>query len=132
MGMILFPVFDAPMSISSETTCEFLAAFLEELDAAADRLGLVRITEFADNRPIPEDFDGDPADLQEVMGPCDDWFDAADGQRAVSALAYALQANPADFELDDAREGVEHELRDLAEVQEKAASEGIRFRLELS
>jgi hypothetical protein len=132
MGMMLYPVFDSPTSISSETTGEFLAAVLEELDAAADRLGLVRITEYADNRPIPEDFDGDPADLQEEMGPCDDWFDAAEGKRAVSALADALQANSADFHLDDAREGVEHELRDLAEVLEKAASEGIRFRLELT
>ena len=112
-----------------------MAASIEALDATAERLGLLSLTAFADNRPIPEGFTGDPEELRDVRGASPDWFDPTAGRRAVSALADAIATRPDEFEgIDDpaAREDVEAELRDLSDVLARAAAEGLRFRLELS
>lgn len=133
MGLTLYPVFDPPIDIDNETTGEFLACSFEAIDLAAERLGLAPLTAFADNRAIPEDFAGDPDELEEIMGPCSDWFDAVAGQAALNALANAMSTNPAEFEdLETHRTAVPEELRDLAQVLGQAAAAGARFRLELS
>lgn len=130
---MLYPVFDPPVDIDNETTGEFLAASFEALDAIAERLGLVPLTAFVDNRAIPEDFDGDPDELDELMGPCSDWFDASAGQAALTALADAMSSKPGEFEdLETHRAAVAEELRDLAQLLGQAAAGGARFRLELS
>jgi hypothetical protein len=130
--MCLYPVFEHATRVSGKTTGEFLAAFVDELETAADTLGLTPLSAFADSRPVPEGFDGDPDELEELMGPCQEWFEPADGQQAVAALLDGMEADPEAFQLDDAREGVECELRDLAGILRQAASESVRFRLELS
>ena len=135
MGMLLYPVFDPPRPRARATTTgEFLARCFEALDAGEERLGLTPITGFADGREIPEDFDGDPDELADLMEPCDEWFDAAEGSRAAAALADAITAAPGKFRGIDKkqREAVLGELRDLAEVLGRAAARGQRFRLELS
>lgn len=135
MGMVLYPVFDGPVPAGSKTTGECLAAFLEELDRACESLGLTPLTAFADNRPVPDGFAGDPSELDEIMGPCMEWFDPASGRRAVDALADAIAGHPEQFEeIADAaaRDCVQAEVRDLSEVLARAAATRVRFRLELS
>jgi hypothetical protein len=68
----------------------------------------------------------------EVMGEWDEWFDPAEGRAAMQALVDHIKANPqAARRLDDSA-GVVAELDQMARVLAAAASEGVRFRLEMS
>ena len=51
-----------------DATGEALAANFEALDRIAKSAKLTPFTAFADNRPIPEEFEGDPDELAEAVG----------------------------------------------------------------
>ena len=83
MGLIVFPVFRTPLlAAKPRTTGEFLAAEFAALDRVAAAGGVPPLTAFADQRPVPDDFDDPPWELDEVLGPCEVWFPAAAGRDA--------------------------------------------------
>lgn len=49
---------------------EYLIDALEDTDALAEVHGLRTLSSYADDREIPGDFDGDPAELAELMALC--------------------------------------------------------------
>jgi len=107
-----------------ETLGETLAATLGDLEELAAESALTPLSAFMDNRDPPEDFDGEPDDLAEAMGPWEEWFEPADGAAALEALA----ASVGDHENGDA---IADELRDIARVLHIAAKKrGLKFRLE--
>lgn len=92
---------------------------LEVIDATADAVGLPALSDYADAREVPEDFDGDLAELTELLGANEVWHDSdragaeleqlADAlgtgegaplAAAVRALAETLRAHPGQFQLD--------------------------------
>lgn len=111
---------------------EALAANFEALDEIARAGKLTPLTAFADNRPIPEDFGGDPDELAEVMGEWTEWFDSVEGQAAIKALADHVQGNPKAAKRLDEPESVVAELTELARVLGAAAKQGVQFRLQMS
>lgn len=132
MGLLLYPIFDRDVDLTTETAGEFLGRYVYALEAFAERFGLIGLGEFADSRPFPEDFAGSPQELVDAMGPCDDWFDAAVGAEALHSLSAALRNAPRVFEAPDTYDGVLEELENLAKQLEQASLLGARFRLELS
>jgi hypothetical protein len=132
MSLAIFPVFEKSLAGSDAVTDgSALAYCMTELEEVAQHAKLKPLSAFADSRPTPADFVGDPNDLLEEMGESNEWFDAAEGRDAVRTLAEHVQTCPRVEKLIEDREGVLEDFKELAEVLNVAAKEKIRFRLEL-
>lgn len=133
MSLGIYPVFE-PKLVGTEFDAlgEVLAANLEALDRIARSADLTPFTAFADNRPVPDDFDGDPDGLAEVMGEWAEWFDPAEGHAVVQALAERIQASPRVAARLNEPTGMVAKLVELARVLGVAAAQGVRFRLQMS
>ncbi len=95
MGLLIYPEFEKELTEpESDATGEWLAVNFEVLDNIAAEANLTPFTAFADSRQIPDDFDGGPDELAELMGEWSEWFDASQGQAAMQALAERIQTNP--------------------------------------
>jgi hypothetical protein len=133
MSLGIYPVFEPKLTATKfDSLGEVLAENFETLDSIAQSANLTELTAFADNRPIPDDFDGDPDELAELMGEWTDWFDPAHGRAAIRALADHINASPKAAKRLDEQDAVVAELEEMVRVLEVAASEGVRFRLEMS
>lgn len=110
---------------------EVLAANFEALDEIARSANLTPFTAFADNRPVPNNFDDDPDELAEVLGEWNEWFDPAIGQAAMQALAELIKASPEAAKRLDETGTVFAELEEMARVLGIATKQGIRFRLQM-
>ncbi len=131
MGQVLFPVFENDAEVPrGETTGEFLVENLDELEAIAAENGLAPLSSLADPREVPEDFDGAPDELAEVLGPCTDWFEPAPAAATLRTLTLLLTDSWVSSRLDAPEEVVE-ELKDLIRRLAYAAEHKIRFRLEM-
>ena len=125
MSLGIYPVFNKKLAGAKFCALgEVLAHNFEALDKIAGNARLKRFTAFADNRPIPEGFDGDPDELKEVMGESTAWFDAADGRAAMQALADYIKTNPKAVEALDDAVGVVRELEEIVRVLAVADAEG--------
>lgn len=133
MSLGIYPVFTPKLrGTKLDVLGEVLARNFQALDEIAGTAKLKPLTAFADNRSIPEGFDGDPDELAEILGEWTEWFDPADGESVIQALTDHIKASPkAAKRLDDAI-GLTEELQALARVLAVAEIEGIRFRLEMS
>jgi hypothetical protein len=133
MSLGIYPVFEPKLTGTTfDALGEVLAANYQSLDNIAESARLTLITAFADNRPIPDGFDGHPEELAEVMGDWDEWFDPAEGRAAMQALADHIKTSPhAAAQLDDPTD-VTQELEEMARVLAAASAQGIRFRLAMS
>ena len=133
MSLGIYPVFDPDLEGTRfEMSGESLAENFEALDKIARSAKLTPLTAFADNRPIPEDFDGDPDELDEVMGECTEWFDSTLGQVSMQRLADYFKANQKAAKRLEDPSWVVTELEELARVLGAAAGQGVKFRLEMS
>jgi hypothetical protein len=133
MSLGIYPVFQPKLKGTKfDAFGEVLAANFEALDKIARSAKLTPFTAFADNRPIPEDFDGDPDELAVVMGEWTQWFDAAEGQAAMQALADHVKASPRAAKRLDEPTGVVAELEEMARVLGVAVAQGVQFRLQMS
>lgn len=133
MSLGIYPVFESKLKGTKFGALgEVLAANFEKLDKIARSARLTPFTAFADNRPIPDDFDGDPDELAEVTGEWTEWFDAAEGQAAIQALADHVRASAKAAKRLDGADRVVEELGEMARVLGVAAKQGVRFRLQMS
>jgi hypothetical protein len=129
MSLGIYPVFEPKLKGAKfDALGEALASNLEVLDTIARSAKLTLFTAFADNRPIPDEFDGDPDDLAEIMGEWTEWFDPADGQTAMQALAEHIKNNPKAAKALDASTDVVDELTKMARLLGVAVKQGVRFR----
>ena len=133
MSLGIYPVFQPELiGDKFDALGEILASNYEEIDKIARRAKLTPLSAFADNREIPDDFDGDPDDLAEAMGEWTEWFDPADGLAAMHAIVDHINSNPrAVKRLDDSAEVIA-ELEELARALSAGAAQGAKFRLEMS
>jgi hypothetical protein len=132
MGLSVRPVFEKPLNLPrTESTGEFLGASFEALDEIALENNLSPLSAFGDTREVPDDFDGDPDTLDEVIGPCTDWFDSSKGVASLSRLQDLLATRKELASRLDGPGEVIAELQDLVRQLQVAAAKGIRFRLEL-
>ena len=133
MSLGIYPVFEPNLEEGIfQTSGESLAANFETLDKIAGAAKLTPLTAFADNRPIPDDFDGDPDELAEVMGECTEWYDPSLGQIAMQELADHIKGNQKAAKRLEEPPWVVTELEELARVLGEAAKQGVKFRIEMS
>jgi hypothetical protein len=133
MSLGFYPVFDPELvGTTFDALGEVLVSNAEALDRIARSAGVTPFTEFADNRPIPDNFDGDPDELNAVMGEWTEWFDPAEGRSAMQALADHIKASPKAAKQLDGPAEVAAELDEMARVLGVAVAQGMRFRLHMS
>jgi hypothetical protein len=133
MSLGIYPVFEPELQGTKfDSLGSALAANFEALDKIAGAAKLTKFTAFADNRPVPDDFDGDPDELAEVMGEWTEWFDPATGQAAMQALAKQIKGNPKAAKLLNDPAGVVAELEEMVRVLRIAVDQNVGFRLEMS
>lgn len=70
---------------------EILFANLDVIAEIADATSLPSLEDYADDREPPEDFDGDPEDARELLGPFDTWFDGSNVAPGLQELATAVR-----------------------------------------
>lgn len=133
MSLGFYPEFDPPapsaqFACDPDGCCEILSV-CEELDSFATRAGWQPLSSFADNRPVPEDFEGDPSELDDIQGAWDEWFLPADALPTIDGLTAALEEAPDNVSETADAEALLFELRALADVLRVAVSAQARFRL---
>jgi len=69
---------------------EILIDGLEIIDEVAAAAELRGLSDYADTRDVPEDFEGDLDDLRELLGPPTEWHDATDAAADLEGVAGAL------------------------------------------
>jgi hypothetical protein len=133
MSLGFYPVFEREFTRTKfDGLGEVLVANVEALDEIARSAKLTLFTAFADNRPVPEDFDGGPDDLAEVMGQWTEWFNSADGRAAIQSIADHIMSHPEAAQRLEGASAVVDELEEMARVLRVAASERVRSRLQMS
>ena len=132
MGAGLWPAFEPALErVTPHCDGKLVLRACEALDALSQQSGVPRFTSFADSRPVPDGFEGDPDDLADLLGPWSAWFQVEDGIACFVTLADTIRAGELSHDIDDA-EGVADELRDLVRCLSEAKAAGrTRFRLEL-
>ena len=129
MSLGLIPIFQPEDASSFDELGEVLAHEYEMLERLADDAGITPLSTFADQREVPPDFDGSPEDLEELIGACNDWYDASMGAAAVSRIIDRLSFEETlAGELGD-REPLLKELYALKVSLERAAKNNAKFRL---
>ena len=133
MGVGIFPVFKPNVPQATfNTDGKVLAAEFGALDDLAGELGLPSFSSFGDNRPFPDDFDGDPEDYFDELEPFDEWFAASQGISVFSALAESIGTDTSAAALFRDPEDVLFELQCLVSCLQVAQEQGASFHLELA
>lgn len=132
MGIGLVPVFK-PCLRAVQYDCEGVSLLheYETLDRLALAKGLTPLSGFGDNRSVPEGFDGGPDELDELLGPWDEWFPASEGLRTVEGLVETIKSNPKAIRKLKEPEYVLEELEELARCLRIAEKKKAQFRLEV-
>ena len=94
MSQGFYPVFEMKFEEpKSNFLGEVLLSNVEELDRISRKAKLSPFTMFADNRSIPNDFQGDPEELEDILGEWNEWFDSSEGCAVMRALANISKQN---------------------------------------
>jgi len=132
MGAEIYPTFNPNVpSARFDADGKQLLREIEALDELSASAQLPPISSFADNRPIPDNFDGHPEDLVDILGEWDEWFSVDDGLRAIDGLIAMLKSDA------DARSKLEEpeyvlgDLECLASSLRTAREHHAEFRLEV-
>jgi hypothetical protein len=132
MSLGFFPAFNPEIpSLECEALGEVFLAEIKNLDKIASANGIAKISNFADCREVPEDFDGPPEELEEAMGVWNDWFPAKDGRLAMEKLAELISRDKKVQRKFKTPEALIAELREFTRVLETAEAKGTKFRLEV-
>ena len=132
MSIGFCPVFE-PAVVGAEfhsAGAELLRS-VEVLDDLAAHAGVSSFTQFADMRDVPDDFDGSPEELEELLGPWTDWF-SPDALRETCEIILPLIQSKHQLAKPLAdKAAVVGELQELARVLALAEAAEARFRLEI-
>ena len=133
MSVGIYPVFNPRVPEAQFGALgEVLAANLEDIERIAATYAIPGLSSFGDRREVPPDFNGSPDDLERLLGPRDDWYEASDGKAAFQALAEIIVNDPEVAANLEEAGVVVAELEELARVLEIAEQRGAEFRLEVS
>ncbi len=132
MGVGVFPVFNPniPEAVF-DSDGKVLAVEFGALEAVSIDIGVRPFSSFGDNRPVPDDFDGDPDDLKEELGEFDGWFAPSDGIAVFSALAAQIRENSGVSRAFRDSDHVVGELECLISSLKIADSKNALFHLEM-
>ncbi len=80
---------------------------------------------------VPDDFDGDPDALDEILGEWDEWFPIEQGLKSIESLIRVIEADPKISTKFESADYVLADLKSLAASLMIADAEGAQFRLEV-
>jgi len=133
VGAELFPVFNPRVAGASfDADGKILLREHAALDSIARDLNLTPFTAFGDNREVPEDFDGDPDELDEVLGEWNEWFSIDEGLKTIEGLVEAIRSDLDMAERLEEPDHVRSHLECLAACLRIAREENAQFRLEIA
>ena len=132
MGMGIFPVFNKPgLDRWYTSDGKALAVDLPQLDAVAEKLNIRKFSSFGDDREVPEDFDGDPQELDEILGEFDEWYEPKEAIEVFTRLATEIKG-PRSSEINlQYPETIVEDLLAIVRCLNAAEEVGAQFRLEL-
>ncbi|HVV99440.1 MAG TPA: hypothetical protein VHB77_03805 [Planctomycetaceae bacterium] len=131
MALGIYPAFNPHLKLGYDAEGQALLDEHEVLCEIAAERGITPITDFSDNRSAPDDWDGDPEELEDMLGRWDEWFPAAEGLQCVEALLRLLETDAATARRLENPEMVVDELQCLARSLRQAHAAGVEFRLEV-
>lgn len=133
MGMGIYPSFK-PTIVDAQFQVDGKALFreYEVLDEIALSSGLLAFSSFADNREVPEDFEGDPDEMKELLGPWDEWFDPTDALKVVEGLINMIRGDKTVAAKLEDPDYVQKELIELKRCLQIGVTKGVLFRLEVA
>lgn len=130
--MGIYPIFNPDLAgVVFQLDGKALLRQLHPLDQIARSLGRLPLSSFTDSREVPEDFDGSPDELEELLGPWDEWYAASGGLASAEQLASALRAHPTLAAGLRDSDDICAELDELARCLGAAVQSEVRFRLEI-
>lgn len=132
MAAAYVPAFDPRLGVPFEGDGAPLFHHAALLDGIAETLGVPLLTDFADAREPPPDFDGYPEDLAEALGPWLSWFSPFEGLRCVDSLLEVLEDDAAVRSTIPSIGAVLEDLDALHDVLLIASKRRARFRLEVA
>jgi hypothetical protein len=127
MSLGLCPVCEPALDDARMPDGTALLQALDVLDELSAALGVRALSSYGDTRELPADFDGDPDEALELLGPRTDWHAINDGLASCETLLQSLARHP-QADLDNA---LIDDLRELRDWLARAAATRRRFRLEL-
>lgn len=101
------------------------------LDDIARDLEFAALSAYGENREIPEVFEGDPDELEEILGGWDKWFSIEDGLKTIDGLITAIRNDPRMASRLLEPDYVCSDLEALASCLRIAREENAQFRLEV-
>lgn len=132
MSAEVFPVFNPSVPAASfNGDGKLLLQEHELLDEIALALNLKPFTAFGDTREIPEDFDGDADDLDELLGEWNEWFSIEEGLETIEGLADFIESDPDINHQIEQADLVLSDLRELVNCLRTASLKNARFRFEI-
>ncbi len=102
------------------------------LDDIARDLDLAPLSAYGENREVPERFEGDPDELEEILGEWDEWFSIDDGLKTIDGLITAIRNDPCMASRLQEPDYVCSDLEALASCLRVAREENAQFRLEVN
>ena len=132
MSIGFFPVFD-PEVVGAQfhsAGVELLRS-VEILDDLAAHAGVSSFTQFADVRDVPDDFDGSPEELDELLGPWTDWFRPDALRETCEAVLPLIQSKHQLAKPLADKAAMLSEMQELVRVLTLAEAAEARFRLEI-
>jgi hypothetical protein len=132
VGAEVFPVFHPRVPAASfDADGKLLLSEHAALDSIARELSLTPFTAFGDNREAPEDFDGDPDELNEILGEWNEWFSIDDGLKTIDGLIVAIKTDPKMAGRLEDPDCICSDLESLANCLQIASKENAQFRFEV-
>ena len=132
MGLGIVPVFNPRTPEASfDQEGKVLLRESENLDDIALSCNIRAFTSFADNRETPEGFEGDPSQLEDILGPWTDWFSPEEGLKVIECLIHMLRSDRKATKMVEEPEYVLVELEEIQRCLEVAARKGASFRFEV-
>ena len=132
MGMGILPVFNKPgLDRWYTSDGKALAHDFPHLDELAEKLKIKKFSSFGDDRGVPDDFNGDPDDLDELLGEFDEWYEPMEAIEVFTQLASEiLKSDPTESHLQYP-DATAEDLLAIVRCLNAAEETGALFRLEL-
>jgi hypothetical protein len=105
MSLGLCPVCEPALDDARMPDGTALLQALDVLDELSAALGVRALSSYGDTRELPADFDGDPDEALELLGPRTDWHAINDGLASCETLLQSLARHP-QADLDNAWPGL--------------------------
>jgi hypothetical protein len=132
MGIGLYPAYNPHVPAAKfDADGKTLAREADTLDEIAEELGLSPLTAFADRREVPENFQGDPDELDELLGEWTQWFSVRNGMKTVKGLREAISKDRSLARRLKRPQDVLDELEELQKSLSVAQLAKAKFRIEL-